>query len=448
MQLSRRILRIGVIALLVYMPFHVFLSQSLSLLTGGLEVWKAAKDVALALLTVFAVCLVFWRGRAERWYTTLLGIAAAYAVLHVLLFVIFKHKLYAESAYIGIIYNLRVVCYLVLGASAASLYARVFAFRSIIKIITGVASVIALLGVLQYFLPKDLLTHAGYSLDRGVRPMFFIDDNPAFPRIMSTLRDPNSLGAYLLVPLAVLTMYALRARNYVRSRQLLIYGLLGLHIVALYLTFSRSAWLAAIIVVALVIWWQFSSLFVHVIRRYWIVGVAAVVIVGVSVYMLRNNPHIDGVLTHSTAAQSGPIDSNEYHWLFVRRGISGIVQQPLGHGPGTAGLASIQNPYGTGILTENYYVQIGYEVGVVGLALFIALQVFIYIRLYKRRDEWSIVLLAAFWGYVVTSMLLHTWSNEAVAAQWWLLAGLAIGLPLASSTHKARHPREGGDPVE
>jgi len=37
-------------------------------------------------------------------------------------------------------------------------------------------------------------------------------------------------------------------------------------------------------------------------------------------------------------------------------------------------------------------------------------------------------LLASFWGLIATNMLLHTWSNEAVAVVWWMLAGYQIGL--------------------
>jgi O-antigen ligase len=143
----------------------------------------------------------------------------------------------------------------------------------------------------------------------------------------------------------------------------------------------------------------------------------------------RHNTAIDGVLTHSTKAQVGEIDSNEYHWLHVRQGIEGIQARPLGHGPGTAGLAAIQNPHKTGLLTENYYVQIGYEVGVLGLALFVTISVLLYIRIWRRDDKWAVILLSTFWGYVITNMLLHTWSNETVAAQWWLLAGIALAAP-------------------
>src|SRR6185369_4305517 len=129
------------------------------------------------------------------------------------------------------------------------------------------------------------------------------------------------------------------------------------------------------------------------------------------------------------------LNSNQYHWYFVRRGLDGIAAQPLGHGPGTAVVVSIQNPHG-GLLTENYYVQIGYEVGVLGLAVFVALNGLVYVWLLRRHDLWTVVLLTSFWGYVLMNMLLHTWSNEAVAAQWWLLAGAGLASAKGKSSPK------------
>lgn len=425
-------------ALLVYMPLHVFVSQWLSLATGGLEYWKVAKDVVLAVATVFAICLVFWQRKAEQWYMVLLGITGAYVLMHLIVWMA-TGGLHTESAALGLAYNTRLACFVVLGASAALVYPRVFALRTVLTIIIGVSTLVALFGIAQHFLPKDFLTHFGYAVERGVRPAFFIDDNLAFPRSMSTLRDPNSLGAYLIVPVTALTLLLLRRKSGIRWRHTAIIGLWLVHLAALYLTFSRSAWLGAFVALFLVVWWQFSSQFVRLMRKYWMVAVAAIVIIGGSVYLLRHQPLVDGVLTHSTEAQVGEFDSNDYHWLYVQRGIEGVIERPLGHGPGTAGIVSIRNVSG-GLLTENYYVQIGYEVGVIGLAVFAGLQIWLYVRLWRRCDCWAFLLIATFWAYVVTNMFLHTWSNEAVAAQWWLLAGIALAVSRASLPRTTSHP--------
>jgi len=439
MHILRRIPYYGVLALLIYMPLHVFLSQSLSLVTGGLTEWKLAKDAVIGLLTVFTVCMVWKQGRVPRWFHGLVACTVGFGMLHLVLWALHPH-LYAESAWLGTTYNVRLFCLAVVGAGAALLTPSLFTFRSIRRVVLGVSSLVAVLAVLQYWLPKDILTHAGYSLSRGVRPNFFIDDNPAFPRVMSTLRDPNSLGAYLLVPLALLSAAALRIRELTKRSRWLLGALVVVHAAALYLTFSRSAWLAAAGVVSLTIWWQFSSQLVRVLRNWWLVGALALVLLSGTAYLFRHNTALDGILTHSTAAQVGAIDSNQYHWLYVRRGLEGILRQPWGHGPGTAGLASIQNPNG-GLLTENYYVQIGYEVGVAGLALFIGVNIWLHRRIWQRHDNWTVPLLASFWAYVVMNMLLHTWSNEAVAAQWWLLAGLAVALPLHAAAKRQLPPQ-------
>lgn len=423
----------GVVALLAYMPFHIFLSQWLSLYTGGLEVWKVAKDVLLAVLTLFTVCLVYWQGRGGRgvpqWFAWLIGFTAAYGLLHLVVWL--AHPgIFAESAIIGTIYNVRIPCFAVLGAGATILYPNMFVFSSfgkclILKIVLAVGTIVALLGILQYLLPKDILTHFGYELSRGVRPSFFIDDNPAFPRIMSTLRDPNSLGAYLIVPLAISAHLLTVAKSVLDVRKMFIVLAFGINLAALYLTFSRSAWVAALLALALVFWWNYSSYLVRILRRWWPAAVVLVVLLACALFWQRHNPIIDGVLTHSTAMQQGEYDSNELHWMYARDGALDIIERPFGSGPGTAGLASIRDPEG-GRLTENYYIQVGLEVGIVGLAMFVGLCVWVYLRIWRRHDGWTVILLASFWAYALTSALLHTWSNEAIAAQWWLLAGAAL----------------------
>lgn len=422
MDILKRIPWWGFWALLVYMPFHIFLSQSLSLVTGGLEEWKIAKDVVLFGLVLFTICLVWKQKVAGRAFNFFVLLAVLYGLLHILLWALHP-DLFDKSAVIGIIYNTRLVAFLLLGYGAYLLQPTKFALRSVFKIVLIMSTVVAALGVLQFFLPKDMLTHVGYSIERGARPAFFIDDNASLPRVMSTLREPNALGAYLLVPIALLVGLLIKAS---KKRRPLFVGLLLLHGVALFLTFSRSAWLAVIVELLLVLWWQYREWFTHFVKKWWTLVIAAVLVLSVGLYAGRNNDIVQHYVTHQTKEKIVDLDSDDYHKLLLRQGIEGVANKPLGHGPGTAGLASIQNPKG-GQLTENYYVQIAYEVGVIGLALFITLNVIVYRRLARRpKTVYTVALLASFWGYVLTNMLLHTWSNEAVAAQWWLAVGVII----------------------
>ncbi len=419
------------------MPFHIFLSQSLSLATGGLEAWKIGKDVFLAVAVLFTICLVFWRKQGSRAFWVLCGLSLAYALLHLVVWGA-NPDIYGRSAILGLVMNLRVPAFAVLGYGAYILLLSTrqtkvpskFVFSSLTKLVLGVSTVVVILGLVQYVLPKDVLTHVGYNLDRGVRPAFFIDDNPAFPRIMSTLREPNALAAYLLVPISLIASL-LTSKQLRRPQWLVLAALGGLHIAALYLTFSRSALAGLVICLGLVYGWRYQQTVTAGLRRWWPVALVSLAVIGAVGFGLRNNQQLQGVVSHSTPDSAGTndLDSNDYHWLYIQRGVEGIVDRPFGHGPGTAGLASIQNPHG-GLLTENYYVQIGYETGILGLLWFVGLQVFIYCRLHRQPSTpLRNALLVSFWAYICINMLLHSWGNEAVAAGWWLLAGMVMAAP-------------------
>jgi hypothetical protein len=422
MQKLKTISYYGFWALLIYMPFHIFLSQWLSLYTGGLDEWKIAKDVVLAILTVFTICLVYGQGKSTKLFTVFLSGTVLYGALHLLLWLTHPH-IYGPSAELGIIYNMRLPAYALLGYGTVLLQPQRFAIRSVLRVVLIVSTIVASLGILQYFLPSDLLSHFGYSIARGARPVFYIDDNHNLPiRIMSTLREPNALGAYLILPTTALFALVLKLRD----KRYTLGGALLVHVVAMVLTQSRSALLGLLLAWALVVYWQYNGWILTQLRRFWLLLTIAIVILSTGLFSLRNTAFFQSYIIHGHGtSQATDLDSNDYHTLFVERGLRGIWSQPLGHGPGTAGLASIQNPNGS-FLTENYYVQIGYEVGLLGLVVFIGLNAYVYVLIRRAHSTWGIVLLASFWGYVVTNMLLHTWSNEAVAAQWWLLAGVVM----------------------
>ncbi|MBX6334994.1 O-antigen ligase family protein, partial [Candidatus Saccharibacteria bacterium] len=331
----------------------------------------------MAIVVVFTICLVWQQRVWDRLFLWLVGLTAVYLFVHILLWWL-NSNIYQESALLGIVYNTRLPAFLVLGYGAMRLYPGKFAFSSIVKLILVVSTIVAGLGVVQYFLPSDILTHLGYGLERGTRPAFFIEDNPDLPRIMSTLREPNALGAYLILPAAALLTLLFKEQK-PRVRYMFAIALL-LHLVAIFLTFSRSAWLGVALALTLVVWWQIGRTILQWLRRFWplVVGFA-IVVLGLA-FAMRNTEFFQRYIVHSEPTeQIADLDSNDLHLLLTKQGLEGIADKPLGHGPGTAGLVSIRNPNG-GLLTENYYIQIGYEVGVIGLAIFIALNVFVYIR--------------------------------------------------------------------
>lgn len=422
----------GLMALLVYMPFHIFLSQSLSLVTGGLSVWKVAKDVILFGLVVVAFGLV-WQQRLKNYNLKKLTIlAAAYGALHLVVWLLNPH-IYRETALEGVVYNNRVLLFAVLGLVAVLLNAKSVTEQKLIKLTLIISTIVCALGVLQYFLPKDILTHVGYSIPRGVKPNFFIDDKPDFPRIMSTLRDPNSLGAFVIVPLTLLYGLFLKFKSEAGKRNKIIL-LTVLHIAALFLTFSRGAWAGAFVALVACFFFVRTGPF-HLSRKFLVVAACTVVLLGGVLVAFRHQRVVENVIRHSDKTTVAPQDSNALHLDFAKDALEASFKKPLGHGPGTAGIVSIRNP-GGGQLTEDYYIQILYEVGFLGLAVFVVTIIFVMMRVHATGTLLGSALFASMIAYALMGLLMHIWSNEAVAAQWWLLAGATVGLGVSGGNKR------------
>jgi hypothetical protein len=423
------------ISLIIYMPLHVFIAQSASLLTGGLEVWKAAKDVFVVLLVPLMIYLSYRRSlfanKTFRWLIILGGI---YALLHAL-FVAFDNNDDTYSAIVASVYNTRIFGYLLLGYLVGTAKNGKTYLKYLLTGAVLIAFVVALFGVLQYFLPSDLLTNVGYSLERGVKPLFFIDDRPELPRVMSTLKDPNSLGAYLILPILAVG-FALFSKGankklFVRPfRKGTLAVFLGIMVSALILTFSRGALLGLILSIITLLCIVTGERVTSYLKKYYIFLIAFIFLVSFFIFQIRNSAIVQDYIFHA-AVSTNQEDPNEKRVTLLQDSIYEVIDQPTGYGPGTAGLVSINNPQG-GVLTENYYVQIAYEVGWLGIILFVAILSIITYQLSKicRKSPASAMLLSALVAYLFYSLLIHLWSNEAVALQWWLLTGVMLGITL------------------
>jgi hypothetical protein len=437
-----QILFILACVLIVYMPLHVFISQSASLITGGLDVWKAGKDVIFAALVPVMLLVAYARGLFEnKTFRALIILSGIYALLHGL-FVLFDQNDDTYSAIVGSVYNTRLLAYLLLGYLVGSAALGKRYLKYLLTAAVLIAFVVSIFGVAQYFLPSDLLTNVGYSLERGVKPLFFIDDRPNLPRVMSTLKDPNSLGAYLIIPI-LLTGFALFRKDindkfFIRPfrREVLIVAL-GFMLAALFLSFSRGAliglFLSIITLLSIVTGervWGFA-------KKYWYLILIFLSLFVFSIIALRNTAIVQDYVFHA-AVSTDQEDPNEKRVTLVQDAVDDIVETPEGSGPGSAGLVAITNPKG-GVLTENYYLQIAYEVGWLGIAIFIAILSIVGLQLLKmsRKNPVAAVLFSALVAYLFYSLLIHLWSNEALAFQWWLLTGVVLGTSISVKTHKS-----------
>lgn len=425
------------VGLLAYMPLHIFLSTWFGASFGVLEFAKIAKDIVL----IVGFSLVLMAGFSLDWLKLLKTDRLAwsiglYALLTVSMALFIGNDQDAEL--LGVLYNLRFLVFFIYGILIARLYRPEWLRKNVIRVVLAAAFIVMAFGFIQYmWLPNDALKTVGYSRDNGVLPVFYIDEKPDLERIMSTVRDPNSLGSYLIIVFSLVLTFFLTTKN--KDLKRIYGGLLTLSLICIWFTFSRSAWIgliAATCVLAALLFKQKKKIKLN---KSILIGFAVLLLLSLgALYTARNTYFVKNVILHadeSTVLE----DPNQLRIRFWQESIEAGIEKPLGYGPGTAGLASIRNEEQGTILNENYYLQILHEVGIVGLILFLIILGIVAYRLYQLAlsgDSLALALLASFVGLALTNFLVHIWSNEAVAYTWWGLAGIVLLRPIIPKTKR------------
>jgi len=299
-------------------------------------------------------------------------------------------------------------------------------------------AVVVVFGLLQYFvLPYDVMKHFGYNAN-NIFPYETINHNVHRLRVMSTLRGANPLGAYLVVTGSLLLAVLLKQAK--KDWRLMALGVGTL--VVLILTFSRGAWLGMVVSVVVLLWFQLKSSRTRRIA----LAMAAVLAVSalISFVALRNNTTFQDFIFHTNAKSTITTTSDQGHASAFRAGLHDLVHEPLGHGPGTAGPASVYSNHPARI-AENYFIQIGQEVGWLGLTVFIVINVWVAKLLWlQRADTLALGLFAGLLGVSVVALLSHAWTDDTLAFLWWGLAGLAVGNHAVLRSRSFRTPNHRG----
>lgn len=155
-----------------------------------------------------------------------------------------------------------------------------------------------------------------------------------------------------------------------------------------------------------------------------------------------------GTLQHRFASILGNTGGAEEvdtqgHIRGIQQGIRIVIARPLGLGLGAN--PTTGGRYGTSnaVTTEDSYLQVGAELGVLPMVAFICLYSATLVRLRRRSrapDEGDEMagLAGAMWlaglGLLVTGFFLHVWTSFPVALGFWGLAGVAIGSSTTATT--------------
>ena len=413
--------------LLVVVLFGVVLHAPLSVGLGSL--WpdaslllKSWKEVVMGVAGVLLVVILTTSKRWPIFKNTVFYLIIGFAAVQLALIPLFYNGLEATLA--GILINLRYFLAFTLVFAAIRLFPR--AIPLFLATFAAGATGFLVFGLLQVtVLPHDILRHIGYG-ESTIMPYLTVDQNTDFIRINSTLRGPNPVGAYAVGILGVLLAFWLRGPRAVSKRTtgLALCGGIAAAVLV-WASYSRSAALAAIVTVAVMLFVVYGK---RMTRGAWaIVGVVALVLVG-SLVAVRDTSFVSTVILHEDPQEAGVVNSNDEHVQSLVVGLSRMAQQPFGAGVGSTGSASLYTH--SPIIIENQYLFIAHEAGWVGLLLFLLISAAVLILLWRRRREW--LCLAAFatgLGLMAVGMVLPVWVDDTVSILWWSFAGLALASP-------------------
>lgn len=407
--------------IIVLVPYHAFLTVWLSSIFGyytAFRLWKEALLLVIA-LAVFYLLLTDKKIRSHTLTRRLVWLVIAYALLHVAAgFIALENDSVTLKAVLyGGLVNLRFLVFFLLVWAIALRTSRLQ--NNWRRLLIWPAIGVIIFGLMQIFiLPANFLTNFGYG-PTTINAVSTVNSNQEYIRISSTLRGPNPLGAYLIIPCTAIFVLILKAGRKWRLAAMLIGGL-----VVLAASFSRSGALGMLV--------SLSLAFVLMARtrqakKYLAYSAAGLVVLSaLLVLAIPSSSKLENVILHTDSESAIASSSNDERLEAIQFGIADVVKDPLGEGPGTAGPASVYNDNKVQI-AENYFLQVGQEVGILGLLLFVLINAGLAYLLWLRRAEpLALILFTSLIGLTLVNMLSHAWADDTLAYLWWGLAGIAM----------------------
>lgn len=413
--------------ILILLPFHAFFTTWAGSNFNHLDLFRIWKELLLIPLCIVALWLVYQDKKLKQNFfsSKLVLLIVAYVLWQLALsfWAYANDNVNASALIYGGLNNLRfslffLVCYVVAFKS-------VWLYKHWPQLLLGPAFIVVTFGLLQkLILSPDFLVHFGYGPET-IPAYHTIDQKADYIRVQSTLRGPNPLGAYLVLIITALTglMVKLGKKN-------LIY-ITVVVVAVLSFTYSRSAWLGLLVALVILIFWLVQNKKTRMNLTY--LMLACLAIFAITIFLYRNNDLIQNTIFHTDETSISERSSNTVRTQAITEGLNDIVNEPLGRGVGTAGPASVRNSKSPRI-AENYFIQIGQEVGLIGLALFITINIMVGWQLWQRHSNLlAQILLASLIGITVINMLSHAWADDTLALIWWGWAGVAVGTAILNT---------------
>lgn len=320
-----------------------------------------------------------------------------------------------------------------------------FAERAM-RVVLGVSAVVAAVGVFEFFFSSSwndfvvkTVVFWRYQLEvLQVQPFNPFDyriygqiGDRQIVRIGSVFLSSASCGFYLVIGFAIALQRVL-----VRGARIPLLGALVLIGGALILTLTRSAVLGALVV---------SFLALRLVMKRGSAQRTRVALILVAGALLAvPAAWATGLAARTVHGVLGQEESAVEHVEAFFRGVQVVAERPLGQGLGTSAGTGQRFPTPNVVVPENNYLQVGNELGLVTMLVFIALTVAFVRHLRRAAHQHDDPAAAALSGAAVALALgaffLHVWNDFSVAWTLWGLGGAVLSLAAHQVGAEASEP--------
>lgn len=242
-----------------------------------------------------------------------------------------------------------------------------------------------------------------------------------FPTHFSGLfNNPNSLGLFIFL---VYFFYTVQG---VKKRKILWFTLTTMSMTLIYFSSARSIFLSIAVMLITYVGWNFITKN-RLIFTSFIAAVIAALISFVYIYPNMYKWKSFQSLNNLTWEYTGKnlLSGREVIW---EKTLS-LLQEKIWFGFGAGATPSIVQ--GVELSAHNLYVQVAYQLGLIGLAILMLILLTIWFGFWKGRNDNKVRLSAAFFiGTLIQQSFEVTLiqNNMAIALMQWLIIGIGIGL--------------------
>ena len=279
---------------------------------------------------------------------------------------------------------------------AVYLFARFSEYKNwqkLLKVYLWIAGFMAILAVIEYFLlPKSYFSHYFNIANFGYGQNSLITINQA-----TALLAPNQLASFL-IPAYFYLLYQFFVEDKKFFSNIKNYLLIVVSL-AIFLTYSRSALVGLIIAtLGLFIYFGFKSG-----KKIATAVIVVILMLALAIiYALSAGELPTDILTHGSSFSEHLTSTKNAFQIFIT---APILKMIFGFGLGTAGPAALKLG---GIISENYYLQILVEIGIVGFAV-LAYATISLLKILWRSSKW---LFFAYFSLLINAFFLHIFADN------------------------------------